>query len=134
MSDRWWPRRGVGVAPRWIRWWRSACRAIACARASSGPLPQRPRRGRICEPSVGARAVSSGAGYLAIDLGASSGRVVLGTLDSDVMHLEELHRFTTPLLDRNRHLYWDFETMWAEIMSGVAKSFDTGVSIRSISV
>jgi rhamnulokinase len=78
--------------------------------------------------------VSSAAGYLAIDLGASSGRVVLGTLDGDVMHLEELHRFTTPLLDRNRHLYWDLDAMWVEILSGVAKSFDTGVSIRSISV
>lgn len=71
---------------------------------------------------------------MAIDLGASSGRVVLGTLEGDVMHLEELHRFTTPLLERNRHLYWDIETMWLEIMSGVAKSFDTGVAIRSISV
>jgi rhamnulokinase len=34
--------------------------------------------------------------YLAVDLGASSGRVVLGTLEADVMHLEELHRFATP--------------------------------------
>jgi rhamnulokinase len=78
--------------------------------------------------------VSAEAGYLAIDLGASSGRVVLGSLDGDVMHLEELHRFTTPLLERNRHLYWDVETMWAEIQFGVAKSFDTGVALRSISV
>jgi rhamnulokinase len=78
--------------------------------------------------------MSSGAGYLAIDLGASSGRVVLGTLDGDVMRLEELHRFHTPLVERNRHLYWDIEAMWMEIQSGVAKSFDTGVTLRSISV
>jgi len=78
--------------------------------------------------------VSSRAGYLAIDLGASSGRVVLGTLEGDVMQLEELHRFTTPLLERNRHLYWDIETMWAEIQFALAKSFDTGVAIRSIAV
>ena len=78
--------------------------------------------------------MSSRAGYLAIDLGASSGRVVLGMLDGDVMQLEELHRFTTPLVERNRHLYWDVETMWAEIQFALAKSFDTGVAIRSISV
>ena len=78
--------------------------------------------------------MSSRAGYLAIDLGASSGRVVLGTLDGDVMQLEELHRFPTPLLERNRHLYWDFDTMWAEIRFALAKSFDTGAEIRSISV
>ena len=78
--------------------------------------------------------MSSEAGYLAVDLGASSGRVVLGTLEGDVMRLEELHRFPTPLVERNRHLYWDIESMWAEIQSALAKSFDTGVSIRSISV
>ena len=48
--------------------------------------------------------MTSGAGYLAIDLGASSGRVVLGTLEGDVMRLEELHRFATPRVERNRHL------------------------------
>ena len=78
--------------------------------------------------------MSSGAGYLAIDLGASSGRVVLGTLEGDVMQLEELHRFQTPLVERNRHLYWDVEAMWADVRSGLAKSFDTGVAIRSVSV
>ena len=78
--------------------------------------------------------MSSGAGYLAVDLGASSGRVVLGTLEGDVMRLEELHRFPTPLVERNRHLYWDIEAMWAEIQFALAKSFDTGVEIRSISV
>ena len=78
--------------------------------------------------------MSSRTGYLAIDLGASSGRVVLGTLDGEVMQLEELHRFPTPLLERNRHLYWDVDTMWAEIQFALARSFDTGVAIRSISV
>ena len=78
--------------------------------------------------------MSAGAGYLAIDLGASSGRVVLGTLEGDVMQLEELHRFPTPLVERNGHLYWDVDAMWADIQLALAKSFDTGVSIRSVSV
>ena len=78
--------------------------------------------------------MSSRAGYLAIDLGASSGRVVLGALEGDVMQLEEMHRFPTPLIERNRHLYWDVDAMWAEIQFALAKSFDTGVLLRSISV
>src|SRR5215207_1189162 len=131
---RWWRRRGAAAARRSIRCSRSARRGTARRRRRSGRPHLRRPRGRIYDWSGGTRAVSSGAGYLAIDLGASSGRVVLGTLDGDVMHLEELHRFTTPLLDRNRHLYWDIESMWVEILSGVAKSFDTGVAIRSISV
>jgi rhamnulokinase len=72
--------------------------------------------------------------YLAVDLGASSGRVVLGTLEGDVMHLEELHRFVTPLVEEGGHLYWDIERMWDEIRLGVARGLMHGRAIRSISV
>jgi rhamnulokinase len=72
--------------------------------------------------------------YLAVDLGASSGRVVLGTLEGDVMHLEELHRFVTPLVEDGAHLYWDVERMWDEIRLGVARAQVHGRPIRSISV
>jgi len=72
--------------------------------------------------------------YLAVDLGASSGRVVLGTLEGDVMHLEELHRFVTPLVEDGGHLYWDVDRMWDEIRLGVARGLNHGRGIRSISV
>ena len=72
--------------------------------------------------------------YLAVDLGASSGRVVLGTLEGDVMHLEELHRFVTPLVEDGGHLYWDIERMWDEIRLGVARGLNHGRAIRAISV
>ena len=72
--------------------------------------------------------------YLAVDLGASSGRVVLGTLDGDVMRLEELHRFHTPLVEDGGHLYWDIERMWDEIQLGVARGLVHGRTLRSISV
>ncbi len=72
--------------------------------------------------------------YLAVDLGASSGRVVLGTLDADVIRLEELHRFHTPLVEDGGHLYWDIERMWDEIQLGVARGLVHGRVIRSISV
>ena len=72
--------------------------------------------------------------YLAVDLGASSGRVVLGTLEGDLMHLEELHRFVTPLVEDGGHLYWDIDRMWDEIRLGVARGQAHGRTIRSISV
>jgi rhamnulokinase len=72
--------------------------------------------------------------YLAVDLGASSGRVVLGALEGDVMHLEELHRFVTPLVEEGGHLYWDVDRMWDEIRLGVARGLNNGRGIRSISV
>jgi len=72
--------------------------------------------------------------YVAVDLGASSGRVVLGTLEGDVMGLEELHRFHTPLVEDGGHLYWDIERMWDEIQLGVARGLNHGRPVRSISV
>jgi rhamnulokinase len=72
--------------------------------------------------------------YLAVDLGASSGRVVLGTLEGDVMHLEELHRFGTPLVEEDGHLFWDIDRMWDDIQLGVARGLAHGRAIRSISV
>ncbi|MEO6526434.1 MAG: rhamnulokinase family protein [Gemmatimonadaceae bacterium] len=78
--------------------------------------------------------VTGGGCYLAIDLGASSGRAVIGTLDGPVMRMEEIHRFQTPMLERNRHLYWDIEAMWSEIHTGLTKAFATGRPVRSISV
>jgi rhamnulokinase len=76
----------------------------------------------------------SGGAYLAIDLGASSGRVVVGTLDGASMQMREIHRFSTPLVARDGHLYWDVDRMWTEIRTGVAKAFASGHSLRSISV
>jgi rhamnulokinase len=74
------------------------------------------------------------ASYLAIDLGASSGRAVLGTLDGSAMRMQEIHRFATPMIERDDHLYWDIGAMWREIQSAVAKAFEIGRPLRSISV
>ena len=72
--------------------------------------------------------------FLAIDLGASSGRAVIGTLDGDVMRMEEMHRFRTPMVERGAHLYWDIDAMWREIETAVALAFARGQPLRSISV
>ena len=72
--------------------------------------------------------------YLAIDLGASSGRAVVGTLDGDAMRMQEVHRFTTPIIDANGHLYWDIEQLWTEIQLGVANAFACDGMLRSVSI
>ena len=76
----------------------------------------------------------SGGSYLAIDLGASSGRVVVGTLAGAVMSMDEVHRFPTPMLECDGHLSWDVDAMWADIQRGIATAFDAGHRLRSISV
>jgi rhamnulokinase len=59
--------------------------------------------------------------YLTFDLGAESGRAVLGTLDGDKLTLQEVHRFPNEpqwLLGR---LHWDSPRLFAEMKTGLAK-------------
>lgn len=72
--------------------------------------------------------------YLAIDLGASSGRAIVGTLDGDCMRTEEVHRFRTPIREETGHLYWDIAAMWTEIRRGVSEALSAVPTLRSISV
>ena len=72
--------------------------------------------------------------YLAIDLGASSGRVVVGTLTDAVMRMDEVHRFQTPLIECDGHLSWDVDALWSDIRKGIAGAFDAGHRVRSVSV
>jgi rhamnulokinase len=58
--------------------------------------------------------------YLAFDLGAESGRAILGTLERERLTLEDLHRFAnTPVRVRGA-LYWDTLRLWHEIQQGLA--------------
>src|SRR5262245_22919450 len=130
------PRRAAAAVERSIRLQRSARRGIECRRRLNVRRLQRPQPARTCETSAGEPSMSRAvaASYLAIDLGASSGRAVIGALDGSVMRMQEIHRFATPMIERGGHLYWDVEAMWRDIKSAVAKAFEIGSSLRSISV
>jgi len=60
--------------------------------------------------------------YIAIDLGASSGRVMLGRWDGHVLGLEELHRFSNEAVRVCGTLYWDILRLLHEIKQGLAKA------------
>jgi rhamnulokinase len=72
--------------------------------------------------------------YLAVDLGASSGRAVLGTLAGGRMSLREVHRFATPLTEDGGRLFWNLELLWAEVSRGVALALSIEPRLRSVSV
>ena len=57
--------------------------------------------------------------YLAFDLGAESGRAILGTLTSERLKLEELHRFPNTPVRVLSSLYWDTLRLWHEIQEGL---------------
>ncbi len=64
--------------------------------------------------------------YLAIDLGAESGRVMAGRFDGARLELEELHRFPNRSSLVNGTLYWDVLRLWNDISDGLAKAADKG--------
>src|SRR6478672_2593331 len=59
--------------------------------------------------------------FLAVDLGAASGRVMLGVWDGARLALRELHRFPNGPVNVQGRLYWDVLRLWEEIQTGLAR-------------
>ena len=57
--------------------------------------------------------------YLAIDIGASSGRHILGHVDNGKIILEEMYRFNNLQVHKNGHDCWDMENLWNGIIGGL---------------
>ena len=58
--------------------------------------------------------------YIAVDIGAESGRVIIGTLAEGKITLEEAHRFANGPVQVRGHLYWDVLHLFGEIKHGLA--------------
>lgn len=71
--------------------------------------------------------------YLACDLGADSGRLMLGSLEAGKISLQELHRFPNGPTKTNGALYWNIEGLFAELKAGLKKAAATQLPIASIS-
>ena len=63
---------------------------------------------------------------LAIDLGASSGRITLAGFDGSTISLEEVHRFANDPVRVNGTFYWDILRIFHEIKAGIAKASASG--------
>ena len=57
--------------------------------------------------------------YLAIDLGASSGRVLAGRFDGQQLTLGEINRFPNGPVRSDKHLYWDVLRLWTDVQQGL---------------
>jgi rhamnulokinase len=72
-------------------------------------------------PTAGTAAASAGAVFAAVDIGASSGRVILGRVSADnSIELETVYRFPNGVAEVNGALRWDFDTLFAEVLTGLA--------------
>jgi rhamnulokinase len=63
-------------------------------------------------------------GYLALDLGAESGRAVVGHIDGDSLRLKEVHRFSNGPVRVLDSLHWDVLRLWSEIKQGLSLAAD----------
>ena len=69
--------------------------------------------------------------YLALDLGAESGRAILGRYDGETLSLTEVHRFANgpvrlPNRDGRHSLHWDVLHLWGEIQRGIGLACQVG--------
>ncbi|AIQ54374.1 rhamnulokinase [Paenibacillus sp. FSL R7-0331] len=71
---------------------------------------------------------------LAVDLGASSGRVMLGLYDGKRIEVEEVHRFANQPVELHGHLYWDVLQLFHEIKRGIRKAAREHGTLTSVSV
>ena len=57
--------------------------------------------------------------YLALDMGAGSGRAFLGTLADNTIQVEEVHRFPNKPVYMNSYFFWDFLYLWEQVLESL---------------
>lgn len=64
--------------------------------------------------------------YLAVDIGASSGRHILGCLEDGKITLEEIYRFENGMVKKDGYLCWELDRLFGEIVNGLKKCREIG--------
>ncbi len=72
--------------------------------------------------------------YLAIDIGASSGRHILGWIDNGKMILEEIYRFKNGAVKNNGELFWNEKALFDNVVNGIKKCSELGKIPSSIGI
>ena len=72
--------------------------------------------------------------FLAVDIGASSGRHILGSVSKGKLVLEEIYRFPNGMDERDGVLYWDTDRLFREILAGMKKCAEIGKIPVSVGV
>lgn len=72
--------------------------------------------------------------FFAVDLGATSGRTIIGTLADGKVWLEELTRFPNNLIETGGHFYWDIYALYFEIIKGLKAAVRRGLQVESIGI
>ena len=72
--------------------------------------------------------------YFSVDLGATSGRTIIGRIDDNKFELEEVTRFPNNLIIQGGHYYWDIYALYFEVIKGLKEVARRGLDIVSIGI
>lgn len=72
--------------------------------------------------------------FAAIDLGATSGRVILATIADGKIQMEEIHRFPDPIIQMQGHFYWDLPAIYSSVVEGLRLIAQREIRIESIGI
>ena len=72
--------------------------------------------------------------FVAVDLGATSGRVILATFGGEGVKMEEIHRFPSPIIQMRGHFYWDLPAIYSSVIKGLKLVAERGVTPTSIGI
>jgi rhamnulokinase len=72
--------------------------------------------------------------FFAVDLGATSGRTIIGQIENGKFELEEVTRFPNNLIEQGGHFYWDIYALYFEIIRGLKEVAQRGLEITSIGI
>lgn len=72
--------------------------------------------------------------FVAFDLGATSGRTILGSLSDNKLILEEVTRFPNQMLQFNGHFYWNIFSLYENLKKGLAEVTKKKIQITSIGI
>ena len=72
--------------------------------------------------------------FVAVDLGATSGRVILATFGGEGVKMEEIHRFPSPIIQMCGHFYWDLPAIYQSVLKGLKMVAERGIDVQSIGI
>lgn len=72
--------------------------------------------------------------FLAFDIGATSGRAMLGTMDECHFELREIHRFANPLITVGERMYWDIYALYASLVESLRICARASIQLDSIGI
>jgi rhamnulokinase len=72
--------------------------------------------------------------FFAVDLGATSGRTIIGQIEDKAVKLEEITRFPNNLIEQGGHFYWDIYALYLEIIRGLKEVARRGLTLSSIGI